>query len=47
MLGDEKHKLAVAFDPFFLPKAGDNTYGKDNFWSEEADELKRDLKHHL
>ena len=29
----KKRKLAVAFDPFFVPKSGDNTYGKGKFWS--------------
>lgn len=28
-----ERKLAVAFDPFFLPKAGDKTYGNGKFWS--------------
>lgn len=28
-----KEKAAMAFDPFYIPKSGEATYGKGNFWS--------------
>ena len=44
VLGDEKRKLAVAFDPFFLSKAGDNTYSKGDFWSGGSGRVEKGLE---
>ena len=39
-----KRKLAVAFDPFFLPKAGDKTHGKGDFWSGGSGRVEKGLE---
>lgn len=44
VLGDKNRKLAAAFDPFFLPKSGDNTYGKGKFWSGGSGRVERGLE---
>ena len=37
-------KLAAAFDPFFLPKAGDNTHGTGSFWSGVSGRVEKGLE---
>jgi hypothetical protein len=31
--GSKKRELAMAFDPFYMKKSGEKTYGKGSFWS--------------
>lgn len=33
ILTGKNRKLAAVFDPFFVPKSGNHTYGKGKFWS--------------
>ena len=37
-------KFAMAFDPFFMPKAGDRTYGKGTFWSGCAGSVQKGIE---
>jgi len=43
-LAGKKRKLAVAFDPFFVPKSGSHTYGKGKFWSSGSGRVEPELE---
>jgi hypothetical protein len=42
--GTNKRILAVAFDPFFIPKAGEKTHGKGYFWSGGSGRVEKGLE---
>jgi hypothetical protein len=44
VLGNNNRKLAIAFDPFFMSKSGDNTYGKGKFWSGASGRVEKGLE---
>lgn len=37
-------KFAIAFDPFFMSKAGNKTYGKGTFWSGSAGSVEKGIE---
>jgi len=43
-LANQKRKIAVAFDPFFMSKAGDKTYGKGSFWSGSSGRMEKGIE---
>lgn len=43
-LDGKKRKLAVAFDPFYLPKSGTQTYGKGLFWNGSSGRVEQGLE---
>src|SRR5579871_5294357 len=43
-LGIQERKIAMAFDPFFIPKAGSKTYGKGDFWSGGSGRVEKGLE---
>lgn len=43
-LGTKDRKLAMAFDPLFVPKAGSKTYGKGDFWSGGSGRVEKGLE---
>lgn len=42
--GAKERTLAIAFDPFFLEKAGEKTYGKGSFWSGGTGRVEKGLE---
>jgi hypothetical protein len=42
--GNKSRKLAIAFDPFFMQKAGNKTYGKGKFWSGGSGRIEKGLE---
>ncbi len=43
-IGIKESKLAIAFDPFFIPKAGDKTHGTGDFWSGGSGRVEKGLE---
>lgn len=43
-LTSQERKIAVAFDPFFMSKAGNKTYGRGDFWSGSSGRIEKGIE---